>query len=169
MTDWSLFANAVTAAATLALAVAAWVEFPLISKQVRGLAEQIEASREADKNADRRTREWNTLAACQRYDFDPVIEAATARIWEASNKGTDYRSNVERRDIVVLLNYLDGLAIGIDQDLYIDQIVKDHLAPMFEHATVCLLDTQIVSITGFERVKQTHLRWTAAAAYRSER
>ncbi len=109
------------------------------------------------------------MVACQRYDFDPVIEAATARIWEASNKGIDYKTNVERRDIVVLLNYLDGLAIGIDQGLYVEQIVKDHLASIFEHATVRLLDPQIVPITGFERVKQTHLRWTATLGYQSER
>lgn len=125
----------VTAAATVVVAVAAWIQLPLISRQVRELSEQIRLSREAEQNAERRLREWETLKACQRYDYDPVLEAAPRRVARASVGGTDYRNpGIEKRDIVTLLNYLDGLAIGIEQGLYLENIVKDHLSVVFDHA-----------------------------------
>jgi hypothetical protein len=80
-----MVADIATAPATCVLALLAWIQLPLIAKQVKGLSEQIRLSREAEEHADRRTREWETLKACERYNFDPVIEAATKRLWVASN------------------------------------------------------------------------------------
>ena len=120
-----LAAEWATALATIIVAVAAWIQLPLISQQVQGLSKQIRLSREAEEHAERRTREWETIKACERYNFDPVIEAATKRVWEASKNGADYkRPEVAQRDLVVVLNYLDGIAIGVGQGLYIEYLSK---------------------------------------------
>jgi hypothetical protein len=77
------WAGWITAIGTIVLAIAAWVQLPLIAKQMWSLAEQLRLSREAERNAERRVQEWETLKACQHYDFDPVLDGATQRIWEA--------------------------------------------------------------------------------------
>jgi hypothetical protein len=150
----------VTAVATVVLAIAAAIQLPLIVRQVRALAEQMKLSREAERNAERRVREWETLKACQRYDFDPVLNDATRRIWIASRCGTDYRhEDVDRRDIILLLNYLDGIAIGIEQGLYIESMVQDHLSQMFDRAVRCFIEAGIVEGTALTNLLAVHARW----------
>jgi hypothetical protein len=108
------------------------------------------------------------LKICQRYDFDPVIDAATQRIWAASNEGKDYRlAGVKQRDLVCILNYLEGIAIGIEQNLYIEDIVREHLAPIFAHSVADFLDSGIVPIAGLEKVQALNQRWLKAPGYRS--
>jgi hypothetical protein len=100
----------VTALATLGLLVVALWQIPLIRK---------------------RYRETETLRACQIYDTDPVIEAASLRAWRAAKNGEDY-SQADKRDVIVVMNYFDGLAIGIEQGLYEEQIVRDHAQPIID-------------------------------------
>ena len=155
-----LVAAWITALATGVLAIAAWIQLPLISQQVKALAEQIRLSREAEQNAERRQREWETLKACQRYDFDPVLENATARIWGASRNGTNYRNDgVDKRDLICVLNYLDGLATGIEQGLYIEELVKDHLDTVFDHAVVNFIHSGLVDRKGLMKLCAVHERW----------
>ncbi len=169
MTPAELIAEWITALATGVVAIAAWIQLPLISKQVAALAAQIAASRAAEANAERRMREWETLKARPRYDFDPVIDGTTQRIWEASNNGKDYTlPGVNSRDIVCLLNYLDGLAVGIEQKLYMEEIVRDHLGPIFAHAVTRFLDPGIIPIAGLEKVRDLHLRWVGHPSYSSK-
>ena len=159
-----LAAEWATALATIILAVAAWIQLPLISRQVQGLSEQIRLSREAEEHAERRTREWETIKACERYNFDPVIEAATHRIWEKSNKGTDYkRPEVDQRDLVVVLNYLDGIAIGVGQGLYIENLVKDHIGPLFDHAVTKYFDSGVIGRDGLSAMGALHAQWYRGA------
>jgi hypothetical protein len=163
-----VWASVSSAFATCVLAWAAWIQLPLISRQVESLSKQIEESRKADINAERRIREWETLKICQRYDFDPIIDAATERIYAASNDGKDYRlPGVKQRDMICILNYFDGIAIGIEQNLYIEDIVRDHLGPMFAHAVTNFLDTGLVPIAGLEKVQALNQRWSKPPGYRS--
>jgi hypothetical protein len=37
------------------------------------------------------------------------------------------------RDVVVILNYLDGIAIGVGQGLYIEELARDHLRNIVEY------------------------------------
>jgi hypothetical protein len=153
-------ASWITALATCAVAVIAWRQLPLIARQVEALAEQIRVSRVANEDAERRAREWETLKACQLYDVDPVIDGATLRIWEASCQGTNYlRPEVQRRDIICLLNYLDGLATGIEQKLFIEAIIRDHLGAVFDHAVRSFIDTSIVDRSDLDNLLAVHARW----------
>lgn len=108
--------------------------------------------------------ELETLKACQAYDFDGVIDAATARIAKAAGLGKDYKSpNVSQRDVICVLNYLDGLAIGIEQKLYIEQIVRDHLGPVIDHAVTNFLDTAVVERHYYPHLTNVHGRWFRGA------
>ena len=165
-----LLAAWIAALATVGLTVAAWVQLPLISRQVRDLSEQIRLSREAEANAERRVREWETLKACERYDSDPILDAATLRIWVASGQGTDYRApGIDKRDVICLINYLDGLATGIAQNLYIEAVIKDHMSDVFRHAVENFVHTKLIDSSGIDQVLKLYDRWFAAnraTAYR---
>ncbi len=61
--------------------------------------------------------------------------------------------------MICILNYLDGLATGIEQKLYIEEVIKDHLSPIFKHAVVNFLDTKRVSPDGLEKLQDIYKRW----------
>jgi hypothetical protein len=160
----TFIAGIATALATVVLAIAAWLQLPMIARQVRGLSEQIRLSREAEQHAERRTREWETLKACERYNTDPVLEKATMRLWYASNGTTDYKlPGVQQRDIHILLNYLDGIAVGVGQGLYIETLVKDHLGPVFDHAVVEIVEKTLKDRVGIEAMSALHAQWFRGA------
>jgi hypothetical protein len=124
------------------------------------LAQQIKASREADERAEQRARKWQPLEACQMYDFDPVLDNATARIWATSKKGTDYTpASVDSRDVITTLNYLDGIATGVAQGLCIEAIVRDHLGPIFAHAQENVIQKNIVTKDGLESYIALYDKW----------
>ena len=149
-----------TAIASCVLAYVAWVQLPLIARQVEALSEQIRLSREAEVNAERRVKEWETLKACRAYDLDPVLDEATKRIWIASDNGKNYASTkIDERDVIILLNYLDGLATGIEQKLYIESVLRDHLGQDVKKAVESFIDTGIVTRDGMEALLAVHARW----------
>lgn len=167
-----------TAIGTIVLAFGAIIQLHFLSRQLtklteqidlarssdqtaaEGLAEQIRLTRDAEHRAAIRSQEWETLKACQRYDFDPVLEQATARIALTAGHLRDYsRLAKEDRDVVCLLNYLDGLATGIAQKLYIEDMVRDHLAPVFDHAVVNFIETGTIDRVGYAKLLALHARW----------
>ena len=150
----------ITAIGTIVLAIAASVQLPLIAKQMRSLAEQLRLSREAERNAERRVREWEKLKACQHYDFDPVLDGATQRLWEASEQGRNYRQPaINLRDMICVLNYFDGLAVGIEQNLYIEKVVRNHLGLVMNHADVNFIRSRVIQPGGLETLLTVHGRW----------
>lgn len=69
-----------------------------------------------------------TLEICNRYDNDPLLDGITRRLRIAMNtKDIIKNPNEHRIDVVALLNYLDSIAIGINQNLYIEKLAKDHV------------------------------------------
>jgi hypothetical protein len=111
-TEWAAFGAIATAAITFFLvAVGAY---------------QISAIR--DQN-----RRWRTLAACERYYLDPLLDKASRALKEARESGELERNPKPLSiDVITVLNYLDGIAIGIYQGLYIEELARDHLQPMVE-------------------------------------
>jgi hypothetical protein len=117
------------------LGPAAWVAIGALGTLVLALATailvwvgvaQIKAAREEAK----RNR---TLTACDRYDTDPVLNASLQRLARARRASMDKFQGdglTYRPDIATLLNYLDSLAVGIMQELYIEEIVRDHNGPI---------------------------------------
>jgi hypothetical protein len=136
----SAIGDLITAIVTCLIAYFAYRQLPLIAQQVKFLADQLDAStkamdaaRRAEIDSHHRIKAWETVKICQAYYFDPVIEAATERMWRMSNGGKEYIiDKIDNRDIRCLLNYLDHIAVGVRQDLYIKEIVKDHLGEIIK-------------------------------------
>ena len=93
---------------------------------------QLRAIRQQIQIANEQTKIWRSVDACDGFNRDPIVEEATKNIWTASGQGQDYSKigDSNERDVILLLNYLDRLAIAIDQGLYVEQIIKDYLQPI---------------------------------------
>lgn len=98
--DWA------TAGATLLLVVVGWRQIVVI------------------RNESKMER---TLAACNRYESDPIIERCVRTLRLAQANG-DFTRNPDhyQHDVVMILNFLDSIAIGIQQDLYDEKLARDH-------------------------------------------
>jgi hypothetical protein len=110
MAEWIAIWSAVQAVGTIAAtAVAAY---------------QIHALRRDQKA-------WPTLEACERYERDPTLTKICECLRDARDKGKlDENPRPFRLEASTLLNYCDGIAIGVVQKFYVEKIVKDHLAPI---------------------------------------
>jgi hypothetical protein len=71
---------------------------------------------------------------CTRYENDTILNDAKKTLWQASKNGTDYSSlGIEHKyEIIGILNYLDGIACGIHNDIYDDKMVRHYLWPVFK-------------------------------------
>src|ERR1700758_1325079 len=94
--------EAVSAAAAVAVAVVAWW-------QLGGIRAQVEQSREEAKIE-------RTLAACSRYESDVVIERCVRELRLSYESGLCANDPCKHKhEIIMVLNYLDSLAIGFEQ------------------------------------------------------
>jgi type II secretory pathway pseudopilin PulG len=137
--------------ATLSAVVQAVVAIVLVIAgllQLRAIRRQIEAGNEQTRLVaeqtrlmalqqaadEERERKWRTLSECNRYDSDPVIHEATVKLWEhrLGRSGTP-DPRVLKPYAATILNYLDSLAIGVNQGLYIDALIKDHMAEIVRY------------------------------------
>jgi hypothetical protein len=73
-------------------------------------------------------RNWETLRVCSLYDTDPVIDRALARLRDARlDGGLQKNATLITLEMATVLNYLEGIAIGVEQGFYNKAIVRDHL------------------------------------------
>ncbi len=116
---WGLSAEAWTAVGTLILALATAVLVAVGVYQIRSI-----------RMEEKRTR---TLAACDRYDRDDVLYLCLKELARAKRDGSfDKDPAVFRPEVATLLNYLDSLAVGIAQGLYIEELARDHVEPILK-------------------------------------
>jgi hypothetical protein len=162
-------ADSITAVGTAATATATIVLAFFALKQLYALVDQLKLAREADARADMRLIESSTLRACERYYSDPVISAATQRIWQASKNGTDYAAAaIDSHDIIITLNYLDGIAVGIKQDVYSAAIVRDHMESTYVKIVDVIRPAIVPRIlpdwVGYEAISELRQSWLPPAA-----
>lgn len=104
--------------ATAALAIVAWY-------QIGAARAEAEAARAESK----RTR---TLEIVSRYDHDPVLDRALRRLARARDSKALYTATMQyRTDIVAVMNYFESIAIGLHQDIFIVEMVRDYMEPIF--------------------------------------
>jgi hypothetical protein len=140
-------ADATTAVATVVLAVIA-----VVSAIIGFLA--IWSAREEN-------RRWNNLNVCAQHEFNSTVTGAVRSIETAFVNGVPdiATSKGIRCDAYVLLNYLDGIAIGVKQGLYIEKLAKDHLK------TIVHLDVQrLLGTTFAENVPLDKGHWSFLVA-----
>lgn len=71
----------------------------------------------------------------------PLITAASANLWQASNHGMDYTKLTEANkfDAIRPLNYLESVTIGIFQNIYVEQMARDYLQEIVRKAVKALI------------------------------
>jgi hypothetical protein len=87
-------------------------------------------------------RQWETLKACDRYTFDPILDACLRKLRDAkAAKSYDGQEKNYRFEITTVLNCLEGIAVGIYQGVYIEDLARDHLQGVVtEHVNEYLKD-----------------------------
>jgi hypothetical protein len=114
----------------------------------------------------RQNRRWETLAACQRYTFDPILDTCLRTLRDTKNLGKfDNNEKALRLEIITVINYLEGLAVGIFQGLYIEDLVRDYLETVIiGHVDEYLKDGMPKKIDfdvkDFPYVLALYARWT---------
>ncbi|MBX3493179.1 MAG: hypothetical protein KF899_09470 [Parvibaculum sp.] len=154
---WGTVALAV---GTFALAAAAWVQIPIVVRQLKALSDQIRESRKMAEESDLRLRQLETLKICSQSESDPTIVDVSRRIWEASDEGKNYTNTaVKQHDLIIMLNYLDSVAVGIEQGLYIESIAKAHLGLMFRKVVEVIFPSKAIDTVGYEAIIKTYDEW----------
>jgi hypothetical protein len=76
---------------------------------------------------------WKTLEACEKYETAATIVSASRKLRVAITTGTIDSESVEYRvDAMVMLNYLEGIAIAVAQGFYLKDIVRIQLEPIID-------------------------------------
>lgn len=152
--------------ATILLFIVARGQLPLLSAQLKVLADQVELGRKADAESQRRYHETSTLQACARYTGDPVVHAAAQSIWNASNGGKDYKGNLDKlnkHDLITTLNYLDSIAVGVKQGVYSENIIKDHMKNTYEKVVDVIIPEALEGdFTDYEAILELRNRWRSS-------
>jgi hypothetical protein len=88
------------------------------------------------------SRQWETLKACDRYTFDPILDVCLRKLRDAKNAAKFEGHEKEfRLEITTVLNCLEGIAVGIYQGVYIEDLARDHLQGVLtEHVIEYLKD-----------------------------
>jgi hypothetical protein len=157
--------TAIGAIATIALALAtigvAWVA-----------GYQIAAARTEAAAARNEAKKTRTLEIVSKYDHDPVLDQALRNMARARDKGVlltnarDYRV-----DILAVMNYLETIAIGVKQEVFIPEMVQDfmdHIAwfHIDELSQGGLREKIGVGPTGFEHIIELANGWRPKATTR---
>jgi hypothetical protein len=148
--DWvSAGSSAVTAIVTLFLAFSGVRQLTLIR-------EQLAQDRELKKAEFEYQRIAMTIAACNAYDTDPIFEEASKRVYVHKKNGYQ---DADPRDIQLVLNFLEGIAVGILQGIYIENIVKDQMEPVFIAAYNNFLAPTPDRAKEYTALPQIYQRW----------
>jgi hypothetical protein len=107
-----------------------------------------------------------TLEVCGRYIMDPVLDATLHRLRKAKFDGTlEKEPQSHYTDIRTLLNYLDNLAVGAHQGLYIEKVLRDHMHPVvIAHVTQYLVgsgpSTYGLNVNNYQHLLRLHSEWS---------
>jgi hypothetical protein len=148
---WTALGTIVLALITLALALGTIALVVVGRHQLRSIREEGRISR--------------TITASDRYDIDPVLDLRLRRIARARANGRlDTHPQESRADIRTVLNYLDSLAVGITQDLYIESLAKEHNGAILVGTVAQYLDNggaakYGINIDNYSTLMAVYERW----------
>lgn len=108
-----------------------------------------------------------TLSACDRYDTDPIIDASLRELRLLLRDPESAEKGLLKLPTTTILNYLDSIAVGVEQGLYIESLARDHLkAIVIKHTDDYLRDESVARKIGLNPANFTTLtamasRWKA--------
>lgn len=126
------------------------------------------AAREEIREVREEARKNRTLEIIGKYDHDPVLDRSLRRMARARDTGRlESHPRDYRLDIVAVLNYLETLAIGIKQGLYIEALLQDFMEPIIkEHITEVIEKKLLEKIDSnpedFEHIFVLNKKWESA-------
>ena len=147
---WDNSANAWAAVGSMIQAAGTIVLFIVAVTQLRSI-----------KRENLKTR---TLAACDKYDTDPVLDSSLRKLRTAFNAGLSLQDRIHlHTSAATVCNYLDSIAVGVAQELYIEALVRDHLKSIvIKHVDDYLVDDSVARAVGMDRKHYTALIAMAA-------
>ncbi len=125
-------------------------------------------------------KKWKTIEACERLDtsvkFDDFNRAITNKSGEGKEGVIDYSyENMKHVEIDIkgLLNCLDSLAIGISENVYLEEIIHDHYEQIIidavelfllcasngKHESKIVLDKSVASKDDFGCLLKLYDKW----------
>ena len=161
---WGLNAESWTAIATFIIAIGTLALGGVTALLVFVAYRQIRAARWEN-------RKTQTLLACGQYDTNSLLYHCIKRIRAAQeNNALKSEPKKYRREIITLLNFLDAIAIGIQQNLYIEGLAYDHLDGIIRTHVSELIDSGITDAAGCPRINWQRLvdlrdKWARATPH----
>lgn len=155
---WGLTANGWTAVGTMILAVATIVLAGVTLALVIVGRNQLNSIRDEAKKS-------RTLAVCERYDTDPVLDAALRNLWKGwRSREIHHNPRAFSIDLAALLNFLESICSGIDADIYDDGIVKRYFQDTFrihveDYVTRGLADRMGIEPSSYSRMVALSSLW----------
>ncbi len=155
----------VSAVATVFAATGTFVLAGVAIVQLRALRKQLKSSTESE-------RRLHTLEVCSRYENNDKLREAMQRIWDKSKNETDYTllESSDEFDTLTILNYLSGVASGIEQGVIIEPLAKDYLHHSICKSVKALIkgesgpgwqaEKSIISPDGFESLIRVYEAWS---------
>lgn len=95
-------------------------------------------------------RKWQTLEACAKYEESQTLREDLRAMCSKRISPSDYSNMVSggyELNCLMVLNYLDGIAIGVQQGLYDKKIVSQHMAPIIDDYVINILNKLPVGCT----------------------
>jgi hypothetical protein len=110
-----------------------------------------------------------TLSACERYDSDGVITQCLRSLKQGEDSGEiALKPTAYSLDLITILNYFEGIAIGISQGLYDKKVAKDHLEPIIAYYVDKYMSSEaqrhfsIDAPSDYNRLIALHNEWRAS-------
>jgi hypothetical protein len=97
-------------------------------------------------------RKTLTLQACGQYDTNEIIFRCHKALIDAKgSKAQDDAALLEkavslRIEILTVLNFLDAIAIGINQKIYAEKLARAHIKPIMRKHVAELIDSGVLEI-----------------------
>lgn len=91
------------------------------------LIQQNEIQIEERKITKEREIKWKTEATYDHYRTNEIFRSITKNIFNKSKNGSDYTDYKFDHDVVCLLNYFESIAVGVNQGIYNEDMMKDYL------------------------------------------
>jgi hypothetical protein len=112
------------------------------------------------------SRKSRTIEVCNRYDIEPVLDKSLRAVAVAKDSG-DLAKNPQkyRLDVDNILNFLESIAIGVEQGLYDKDLVKDYMQPIMRRHVAELIESGIAKAISagpndFKALEKLDKDWT---------
>ena len=108
------------------------------------------------QTTERENRRWNTLNICAKYELNENVVKANDSLYAAfhkrgNGKPDENECKALQRPAIIVLNFLDGIAIGVSQGLYIEELAKDHLKTIVNGHVQNLLESDCARLLDLDR------------------